>query len=114
MSQEASDLRLRASISGLAGREPVVSAQRILSRGQRTLGLTLIGLFVVGCLIDLILTVTVIVAVVTVIYVAAIIYRLVLFRASSKPGTTEVVSDEDARDSGLGASGVYGDDSGLP
>ncbi len=74
-----------------------MSAQRILSRGQRTLGLTLIGLFVVGCLIDLILTVTVIVAVVTVIYVAAIIYRLVLFRASSKPGTTEVVSDEDAR-----------------
>ena len=36
-------------------------------------------------------------SIITVFYVGAIIYRLVLFRASNRPYTTEVVSDEEAR-----------------
>jgi cellulose synthase/poly-beta-1,6-N-acetylglucosamine synthase-like glycosyltransferase len=40
---------------------------------------------------------SIIVSIITLFYVAAIIYRLVLFRASNEPDTTEVVSDEEAR-----------------
>ncbi len=97
MSEEASALRLEASIGGLAELEPMVSAQRILSNSQRKLGIGVIGLILVCCLLDLVVTVTVLVSVITVFYVAAIIYRLMLFRASSRPDTTELVSDAEAR-----------------
>jgi cellulose synthase/poly-beta-1,6-N-acetylglucosamine synthase-like glycosyltransferase len=97
MSDEESRLRLQASIEGLAKLEPGVSARSILSRGQRTFFIVLVALLVVGCVIDVVDTVAAIVAVITLFYVAAIVYRLVLFRASNQPGTTEVVSDEEAR-----------------
>ena len=97
MSQEEEDLRLRASIAGLADREPLVSAKRILTDRQRKWGIGLLALIVVGCVIDLEATLSALVSFITVFYVGAIIYRLVLFRASNRPGTTEVVSDEEAR-----------------
>ena len=97
MSEEASELRLQASISGLAGREPIVSAQRILSSSQRKIGIVAVALVVVAGAIDLVMTLTVLVSIITVLYVGAIIYRLTLFRASNRPDTTEVVSDEEAR-----------------
>jgi glycosyltransferase XagB len=97
MSEDESRLRLEASIDGLARLQPAVSAQRILSRGQRNFFLAVLALLVVGCVISLVDTITVLVAIITVVYVAAIIYRVVLFRASNQPGTTEVVSDEEAR-----------------
>jgi cellulose synthase/poly-beta-1,6-N-acetylglucosamine synthase-like glycosyltransferase len=97
MSEEEAGLRLQASIAGLVGRVPGVSAQRILSRRQRMLGIALIVLVLAGCVVDLVVTVSILVSIITLFYVAAIIYRLVLFRASNRPGTTEVVSDEEAR-----------------
>jgi len=97
MSEEASELRLQASISGLAGREPLVSAKRILSDSQRKIGIAAIALIVLACVIDLVATLTVLVSIITLFYVAAIVYRLVLFRASNRPQTTEVISDEEAR-----------------
>jgi cellulose synthase/poly-beta-1,6-N-acetylglucosamine synthase-like glycosyltransferase len=97
MNEEEAGLRLQASIAGLAERVPGVSAQRILSRRQRHLGIALIVLVLAGCVVDLVVTVSILVSIITVFYVAAIVYRLVLFRASSGPDTTEVVSDEEAR-----------------
>ncbi len=97
MSEEASALRLEASITGLADREPVVSARRILSNSQRKVGLGVIGLVTICCLIDLTVTLSVIVSIITLFYVAAIVYRLVLFRASNQPQTTELVTDDEAR-----------------
>ena len=97
MSAEEERLRLQASIEGLAELQPLVSARRILSTRQRNLGIAVLAMLVVGCIIDLVATVSVLVAIVTIFYVAAIVYRLALFRASAKPSTTEVVSDEEAR-----------------
>ncbi len=97
MSEEEARLRLEASISGLADLEPVVSARRLLSRGQRNTLLGLAALIVVGGVVDLITTVTVIVSIITVFYIAAIVYRVLLFRASNQPGTCEVVGDIEAR-----------------
>jgi cellulose synthase/poly-beta-1,6-N-acetylglucosamine synthase-like glycosyltransferase len=97
MPAEEAELRLQASISGLAERVPGVSALRILSDRQRKLGIIAVLLLLVCCIIDVIATVTVIVSIITVFYVAAIVYRLVLFRASNRPQTTESISDEEAR-----------------
>lgn len=97
MSEEEADLRLQASIAGLADRVPGVSARRILSKDQRRAGLTVLALFVVGCAVNLIVTMSVLMSIITVTYVGAIVYRIVLFRASNRPGTTELVSDEQAR-----------------
>jgi glycosyltransferase XagB len=97
MTEEEAELRLEASIHGLASRAPGVSALRILSDRQRKWGIAVIALVVVGCIIDLIVTVSIIVTIITLFYVVAIIYRLALFRASNGPDTTEVVSDEEAR-----------------
>ncbi len=97
MSEEEADLRLRASVDGLADRVPGVSAQRILSGGQRRVGIALAAIIVVGLVVDTVLTVSILVSVITVFYVAAIIYRLALFRASNGDNTTEIVSDEEAR-----------------
>jgi glycosyltransferase XagB len=96
MSEEESDLRLQASIAGLAERVPGVSAKRILSRRQRQVGLAVIVLIVLGCIVDAVVTVSILVSIITVFYVGAIIYRLALFRASNDPSTTEVISEAEA------------------
>jgi cellulose synthase/poly-beta-1,6-N-acetylglucosamine synthase-like glycosyltransferase len=97
MSDEEEALRLQASIAGLADREPLVSAKRVLTDRQRRLGIGLIVMFLIGCVIDLEATFSAVVTVITLFYVGAIIYRLALFRASNRPGTTEVVDDAEAR-----------------
>ncbi len=97
MSARESELRLRASIAGLADRAPGVSARRILTRRQRQIGLVVTVVLVLGCIVDLVVTVSIVVSLITIFYVGAIIYRLALFRASNRPSTTEVISDEEAR-----------------
>ena len=97
MTEEEANLRLQASIAGLADREPMVSAKRILTDRQRRWGVALIALILIGCVMDLRATLSALVCIITLLYVGAIIYRLVLFRASNQPHTTEVVSDEEAR-----------------
>jgi cellulose synthase/poly-beta-1,6-N-acetylglucosamine synthase-like glycosyltransferase len=97
MSGEEADLRLQASVSGLAERVPGVSAIRILSDHQRKVGIVAIAVLLVCCVLDVVLTMTVVVSVITLFYVAAIVYRLALFRASNRPQTTEIISDEEAR-----------------
>jgi cellulose synthase/poly-beta-1,6-N-acetylglucosamine synthase-like glycosyltransferase len=97
MSDEEKALRLQASITGLADREPLVSAKRVLTDRQRKLGIGLIVVFLIGCVVDLEATISALVSIITLFYVGAIIYRLALFRASNRPGTTEVVDDAAAR-----------------
>ena len=97
MTEEEAKLRLQASISGLVSHVPGVSALRILSDRQRRLGIAAIVVFVIGCIVNLGITVSIVVSVITLFYVAAIIYRLALFRASNGQDTTEVISDEEAR-----------------
>ena len=97
MPEEEAELRLRASVAGLAERVPGVSALRILSDGHRRLGIAAIAVLVAGCILDLVVTMSVVVSVITIFYVAAIFYRLALFRASNRSDTTEVISDEEAR-----------------
>ncbi len=57
----------------------------------------MIILIILGCIVDVVVTVSILVSVITVFYVGAIIYRLALFRASNDPSTTEVISDAEAR-----------------
>ena len=97
MGKEEERLRLEAAIAGLADREPLVSAKRILTDRQRRIGIIAIAVFVVGCAVDLVAMVSIAVSIITVLYVGAIIYRLTLFRTSNRPDTTEVISDEEAR-----------------
>ena len=97
MSEEEADLRLSASIAGLSDREPLVSAKRILTDRQRRWGVAFIVLILVGCALDVLVTLSILVCIITLFYVGAIIYRLALFRASNQPSTTEKVSDEEAR-----------------
>jgi len=97
MDEEEAELRLQASITGLAERVPGVSAIKILNRQQRRIGLAVFSVFLVACIIDVVVAMSVLMAIITLVYVGAIVYRLVLFRASNRPDTTEVVSDEEAR-----------------
>ena len=97
MSDEERRARLTASISGLADREPVVSARRILTTPQRNGFIGLGVVTVLGCIISWVVTLQVYVTVLTFLYVAAIIYRLNLFHRSSMPDTCQVVSDDEAR-----------------
>jgi len=97
MSHEEAQLRLDASINGLRVLAPDVSAQRILSKRQRQLGIGLLALILISCSVDIVVTFTILVSIITIIYVVAIIYRLAIFRASGRDDTTEIVTDEEAR-----------------
>ena len=85
-------LRLEASVSGLADKVPIVSAKRRLSIGQRKALLALAGLAVVGLCIQTVVTMQIIVGVITILYFVGIGYRVVLWRRSAGSDTVELVS----------------------
>jgi cellulose synthase/poly-beta-1,6-N-acetylglucosamine synthase-like glycosyltransferase len=91
-----SSLRLDASVFGLAGKVPVVSAQSLLSRGQRRGLIVLAFLFVVGLAIWTIPTTIAAISVVTAVYAAVVVYRFVLFVKSTRSDAVVEVSDEEA------------------
>jgi len=90
-------LRLDASVSGLAEKQPFVSARAILSRGQRSVLLTLLLVIVISAVFWPAPTIIAVVAVVTVAYVSVAGYRIVLFVRSARPGVVITVSDAQAR-----------------
>ncbi len=96
MSEAEVQLRLGASVSGLADRVPQVSARSLVSRGQRKFLLGLLTLFIVGLVLDVHMTIIVIVAWSTLSYLVAVIYRAYLFTRSSKVDALERVTDEEA------------------
>ena len=97
MSEAEAQLRLQASVSGLADRVPLVSARSLVSRGQRNLFIGLLVVLLLGLIVDVQLTVTIVIALATFSYLVAVIYRAYLFTRSSKIGALEVVTDEEAR-----------------
>ena len=107
MTEEETELRLQASISGLSQRVPVVSARQFLSARQRAFCTLILIVTLIGCLIDYVVTLSILIGIITCFYLAAIVYRLVLFRVSTRPGTTEVVTDEEARSIPDGELPIY-------
>jgi len=91
------NLRLRASISGLADRAPMISARTLLSEGQLRFFMGLGVAAVIGLLISPIKTVIAFTAVVTVLYLLAVTYRFVLFLRSARSDVVVRISDEEAR-----------------
>jgi len=97
MSDAEADLRLKASVSGLAVTAPSVSVERLLTSGQRRVLLGLTGLVALGLILFTVDTVRAIVGVVTIVYVVCIAYRGYLFVRSSRSDVLEIVTDEEAR-----------------
>ncbi len=96
MGDAEAQLRLRASISGLAVKAPSVSVRRLLNRTQRLVMVGLLGLVVIGLVLSAIDTVEAIVGIVTIVYVVCITYRGYLFVRSTRADVSEVVTDEEA------------------
>ena len=97
MSDAEADLRLKASISGLAVTAPSVSVERLLTSGQRRVLLGLTGLLALGLILFTVDTVRAIVGAVTIVYVVCIAHRGYLFVRSSRSDVLEIVTDEEAR-----------------
>ena len=96
MSEAEAQLRLNASVSGLADRVPLVSARSLVSRGQRNFVIGLGIVVLIGLAIDARLTVILAIACTTLSYLTAVIYRAYLFTRSSKIDALEIVTDEEA------------------
>jgi len=97
MRDAEAQLRLQASISGLAFKAPSVSVRRLLTSRQRRFFIALAGLVFVGLLISAVDTVVTLIAIVTVVYAVCVSYRVYLFARSSRADVSERVSDEEAR-----------------
>ncbi len=96
MSDAEADLRLKASISGLAVTAPSVSVRRLLTWGQRLVLLALTGLLVLGLIVSVVDTVRAVVGIITILYVVSITYRAYLFLRSTRSDVLEIVTDEEA------------------
>jgi cellulose synthase/poly-beta-1,6-N-acetylglucosamine synthase-like glycosyltransferase len=98
MGDSEAQLRLEASVSGLADKEPFVSARAILSKGQRRACVAFVALLVIGLIVSAISTCIALVTVITLAYVAVTGYRIALFVRSVRPGVIIDVSDAQARE----------------
>ncbi len=97
MGDAEAQLRLRASISGLAFKAPSVSVRRLLDRTQRGVMIGLLALLILGFVVSAVDTAIAIVGIVTVVYVVCVAYRGYLFVRSTRADVSEVVTDEEAR-----------------
>jgi len=97
LDEQEARLRLDASINGLAGKVPELSAATLFTRRQKR-GLVVLGVSaVVGLVVWPTDTLIGTMAVITLFYTAAILNRVLLFFRSQRPATVEVVSDDEAR-----------------
>lgn len=97
MSSEHEREMLERSIYGLKQAAPRMSADHVVSTGQK-LGLVVAGLLVVaGAVFDPILTMQIAIGLATVVYSAAVIYRVVLVKAGLAGTDLVRVTDEEAR-----------------
>ena len=97
MGDAEAQLRLQASISGLAVKAPSVSVRQLLDRNQRRALIGVLGLVIAGLFLSWVDTVIVIVGIVTVVYVVCAAYRGYLFVRSTRTDVLEIVTDEEAR-----------------
>jgi glycosyltransferase XagB len=91
------ELRLEASVSGLADRQPIVSARSLWSRRQRFALLALAVAVAAGLVIDPRKVVVAFVTVVTAIYLTMVIYRFLLFVRSTRTNVVFEIGDEEAQ-----------------
>jgi cellulose synthase/poly-beta-1,6-N-acetylglucosamine synthase-like glycosyltransferase len=96
MNETEAQLRLEASVSGLADRVPLVSARSLVSRRQRGFLIGLLVAFVVGLVLNATVTVIAVIAWFTLNYLIAVIYRVYLFMRASKSNALGIVTDEEA------------------
>jgi cellulose synthase/poly-beta-1,6-N-acetylglucosamine synthase-like glycosyltransferase len=96
MNEAEVQMRLRASVSGLADRVPLVSARSLVTRQQRNGFIGLLVLLVIGAVLDVRATATVLIGFATLCYLVAVVYRAYLFTRSSKVDALEIVTDEEA------------------
>jgi len=97
ISDAEAQVRLRASIWGLAERAPTISARKLLGTGQRR-ALIAIGLCVVaGAVLDPVVTAASLVAIATVVYFTSACYRFVLFMRSTRADVVITITDSEAR-----------------
>jgi cellulose synthase/poly-beta-1,6-N-acetylglucosamine synthase-like glycosyltransferase len=92
-----SQLRLVASVAGLADRAPDMSARHLVQRHQRVGLIVLALLLVVGVVLSAIDTAIVVFGFFVLVYVAGTIYRIVLFARSVNPSGQISISDAEAR-----------------
>jgi len=97
MDHAEAELRLKASVSGLADRVPLVSVRRLVTTGQRLLLLLCVGVIAVGSVLSVDYTFLALGALVTLLYLACVTYRIYLFIRSTGTDVSEVVSDSEAR-----------------
>ena len=97
MSDSEAQLRLEASVSGLAEKVPFVSARATLSTGQRRVLLGALLVIVVAGVAWTVPTLIALISVVTVAYIAVAGYRIVLFVKSARPDVMVVVGDDEVR-----------------
>jgi glycosyltransferase XagB len=97
MDRTEADLRLSASVSGLADRVPDVSVRRLVTSGQRTALAVGLLLTVVGLFISAVDTLVGLAAVITLVYLVCVAYRAYLFVRSTGSDVSEVVTDDEAR-----------------
>ena len=94
---EDPDRLLAQAVDGLRLSHPELSAHRVLSRGQRHLGIALGVLTLAGLIVDVLTTLHVLLGFVTAAYAAAVWYRWRCFRRGADGGSVVRISDEVAR-----------------
>src|ERR1700688_1135464 len=97
MDHAEAELRLEASVSGLADRVPDVSVRRLLTTPQRGVLVVCAALIVGGAILSAVDTFLVLGTLVTLVYVLCVTYRVYLFVRSTRSDVSEVVTDEEAR-----------------
>ena len=90
-------LRLNASVSGLAETAPLVSARSLFSRRQWRFFAALAATLVLLAVVEPIDLVIVCVGTITLVYLAMVTYRFTLFVRSSKTDVVLTITDEEAR-----------------
>src|SRR5580698_3505216 len=96
MNEAEAQMRLEASVSGLADRVPLVSARSLFTPGQRKGVIGVLVAVVIGLALNALLTIAAIIAVFTLGYLITVLYRAYLFTRSSKTDALEIVTDEEA------------------
>jgi cellulose synthase/poly-beta-1,6-N-acetylglucosamine synthase-like glycosyltransferase len=96
LDEQETELRLRASVSGLAEKAPDLSAVEVLSSPQRRAFVAGIVVLVIAGLLAPVDTAIAIFGLITLFYAAATVNRILLFVRSQRVDTVESVTDAEA------------------
>ncbi len=97
VSEDEAQLRLGASVSGLAQKVPGFSARWLFSRAQRRAMLALLVALVLAAIFATTATAVVLASLAVLLYVCMVSYRFALFVLSTRADVTLEVTDDEAR-----------------